>query len=91
MRNLPNTRNSSAPNCLSEVTGPENNSKAKLKARTSNHSAKILLRLAILVDGARRRYAPIAWQGDALGGHHRKGVLQFSRGLAIRTFRWEVE
>ena len=38
-----------------------------------------LTQAAILVDGAGRRYAPIAWQGDALGGHHRKGVLQFSR------------
>jgi len=45
MRNLLNTTNSSAPNCLSEVTGPENNSKAKMKARTSSHSAKMLLRL----------------------------------------------
>jgi len=26
---------------------------------------------AILVNGDGRRYAPIAWQGDALGGHHR--------------------
>ena len=66
-----------------------------------------LTQAAILVDGAGRRYEPIAWQGDAPGGHHRKGVLQFSRpaettksielqlagvgGVAIRTFRWEVE
>ena len=66
-----------------------------------------LTQAAILVDGAGRRYQPIAWQGDGPGGHHRKGVLQFSRpaettksielqlagvgGVAIRTFRWEVE
>jgi len=66
-----------------------------------------LTQAAILVDGAGRRYEPLAWQGDAPGGHHRKGVLQFSRpaettksielqlagvgGVAIRTFRWEVE
>jgi hypothetical protein len=66
-----------------------------------------LTQAAILVGGAGRRYQPIAWQGDAPGGHHRKGVLQFSRpaettksielqlagvgGVAIRTFRWEVE
>ena len=62
---------------------------------------------AILVDGAGRRYEPTGWQGDAPGGHHRKGVLQFARppempksielqitgvgGVAMRTFRWEVE
>lgn len=49
----------------------------------------------------------IAWQGDPPGGHHRKGVLQFSSpsqmpksvelqikgvgGVATRTFRWEFE
>jgi len=66
-----------------------------------------LTQAAILVDGAGRRYQPIAWQGDAPGGHHRKGVLQFARppempksielqitgvgGVAMRNFRWEVE
>ena len=66
-----------------------------------------LTQAAILVDGAGRRYEPIAWQGDAPGGHHRKGVLQFARppempksielqitgvgGVAMRNFRWEVE
>ena len=37
---------------------------------------------AILVNGDGRRYAPIAWQGDALGGRHCKGVLQFSLAAA---------
>lgn len=66
-----------------------------------------LAQIAALVDAAGRRYAPVAWQGDPPGGHHRKGVLQFSApvempksvelqingvgGVAIRTFRWEVE
>ena len=66
-----------------------------------------LTQAAILIDGAGRRYQPTGWQGDAPGGHHRKGVLQFARppempksfelqitgvgGVAMRTFRWEVE
>jgi hypothetical protein len=63
--------------------------------------------IAALVDGTGRRYAPVAWKGDAPGGHHRKGVLQFSPpaempkfvelqingvgGVATRTFRWEIK
>ena len=66
-----------------------------------------LTQAAALVDAAGRRYVPVAWQGDPPGGHHRKGVLQFSApaempksvelqingvgGVATRTFRWEVE
>ena len=66
-----------------------------------------LVQIAVLVDAAGRRYVPVAWQGDPPGGHHRKGVLLFSApaempksvelqitgvgGVAIRTFRWEVE
>lgn len=66
-----------------------------------------LVQIAVLVDRSGRRYVPVAWQGDPPGGHHRKGVLQFSApaempksvelqikgigGVATRTFRWEVE
>jgi hypothetical protein len=66
-----------------------------------------LAQVAVLVDVAGHRYAPVAWQGDPPGGHHRKGVLQFSvqadmsksvelqingvGGVTTRTFRWEVE
>jgi hypothetical protein len=66
-----------------------------------------LAQVAVLVDDAGRRYAPIAWQGDPPGGHHRKGVLQFSAraempkavelridgigGAGTRTFRWDIK
>jgi len=62
---------------------------------------------AVLVDEAGRRHVPAAWQGDPPGGHHRKGVLQFSPpvempksielqingvgGVATRSFRWITE
>ncbi|HZQ14143.1 MAG TPA: hypothetical protein VFB31_15160 [Pseudolabrys sp.] len=65
-----------------------------------------LVQVAALVDDAGRRYAPIAWQGDAPGGHHRKGILQFSApaempksvelqisgvaGVESRAFRWDL-
>jgi|PersoiStandDraft_1058852.scaffolds.fasta_scaffold03163_8 hypothetical protein len=66
-----------------------------------------LAQAAVLVDEAGRRYVPVAWQGDPPGGHHRKGVLQFSPpaempksielqingvgGAATRMFRWTIE
>jgi len=65
-----------------------------------------LAQVAVLVDGAGRRYVPEAWQGDPPGGHHRKGVLRFLApaempksielqisgigGVDTRTFRWEL-
>jgi hypothetical protein len=66
-----------------------------------------LAQVAVLVDDAGRRYVPVAWQGNPPGGHHRKGVLQFSApaempaaielqiagigGAGTRTFRWELK
>lgn len=66
-----------------------------------------LAQVTALVDEGGRRYNPVAWQGDPPGGHHRKGVLQFSApaempasvelqitsvgGAGIRTFRWELK
>lgn len=57
----------------------------------------------LIADG--RSYAPLGWQGDQPGGHHRKGTLSFARptgpqkvievringigSSAARTFRWE--
>ncbi|HEY7459950.1 MAG TPA: hypothetical protein VH765_14495, partial [Xanthobacteraceae bacterium] len=37
-----------------------------------------LAQAAALVDDDGKRHAPVAWQGDPPGGHHRKGVLKFS-------------
>ena len=64
-----------------------------------------LVRAAELTDDAGHRFSAQAWQGDPPGGHHRKGVLQFSvpnatpktielqiagvGGTAMRTFRWD--
>lgn len=66
-----------------------------------------LARTAVLTDDAGRLYAPLAWQGDPPGGHHRKGVLRFAApegkpkaielrlkdmgGVDERVFRWELE
>jgi hypothetical protein len=66
-----------------------------------------LAQAAVLVDEAGRRYRPVAWQGDPPGGHHRKGILQFSApaempksvelqiddvgGPGTRAFSWKLE
>lgn len=36
-----------------------------------------LLQSAVIIDGAARRYPPIAWDGASPGGHHREGLLRF--------------
>jgi len=36
-----------------------------------------LVKSAVLVDSQGVRYAPLAWEGAAPGGHHREGVLRF--------------
>ncbi len=61
---------------------------------------------AVLVDAQGRTHAPLRWNGDPPGGHHRKGTLQFRApearrgpielrlngvgGVATRSFRWDV-
>lgn len=66
-----------------------------------------LARVSILIDDdTGRRFNAAGWQGDAAGGHHRKGVLQFPfegpkpkslevqidsiGGAAKRVFKWEI-
>lgn len=66
-----------------------------------------LVAVSALVDEQGRSIRPISWQGDAPGGHHRKGILKFSSlagnptalelqmkgvgGVDLRTFRWELK
>lgn len=64
-----------------------------------------LIKSASLVDAAGRRHAPLAWDGDPPGGHHRKGVLSFAPlkgvdevrlqirdvGVPEREFRWPLK
>ena len=33
---------------------------------------------AVLVGGGGAKLAPLSWEGDPPGGHHRKGVLRFA-------------
>lgn len=37
-----------------------------------------LTKTTVLLDDSQQRYVPIGWQGDAPGGHHRKGLLRFA-------------
>ena len=72
----------------------------------TKHLNEDLARVAVLVDDSKREHAPLAWQGDPPGGHHRKGILRFlipaGRPKAVelhisevggpgkRVFRWEL-
>ena len=65
-----------------------------------------LMKSATLVLDAGKPIPPLAWQGDAPGGHHRKGVLRFKASAASpanvelrlqrpseaapRVFRWQL-
>lgn len=66
-----------------------------------------IARASMIVDDAGRRFPALAWEGDAPGGHHRKGVLRFTApappvqfielkmeavgGAEARTFRWDLK
>lgn len=66
-----------------------------------------LVKTAVLLDGTGGKYAPVAWDGAAPGGHHREGVLRFkplaAQPQAIelqimrpgepapRLFRWQLK
>jgi hypothetical protein len=64
-----------------------------------------VVKSAELIDAAGGRHAPLAWDGDPPGGHHRKGVLSFKPlgsvdevrlqirevGMPERVFRWSLK
>lgn len=64
-----------------------------------------VIRSAALIDAAGRKHAPLVWEGDPPGGHHRKGVLSFKPlgavdeitlqirdvGVPERVFRWSLK
>lgn len=67
----------------------------EFEVRMDTHSKPLnddLTKAAVLVDGAGHRYKPTAWQGDAPGGHHRKGVLQFPAPTdAAKSFELQMQ
>ncbi|HET7680947.1 MAG TPA: hypothetical protein VFK79_12560 [Xanthobacteraceae bacterium] len=66
-----------------------------------------LSQMTVLVDESGNRHKPVGWKGDPPGGHHRKGILQFSApgkmpssfelqitgvgGAGTRIFRWDLK
>jgi len=65
-----------------------------------------MTRAAVLIAGSGKPQAPMSWEGDPPGGHHRKGVLRFQPPSAMprqielqingigdvnkRVFRWPL-
>jgi hypothetical protein len=51
-----------------------------------------LTKTAVIVDDGGRRYAPVSWQGDKPGGHHRKGVLRFAAPAEpVKSFELQIQ
>ena len=66
-----------------------------------------LVKNSAILDDQGKGYYPVAWEGDPLGGHHRKGVLKFEAIFPIpklvllkinqigdtqeRVFKWELK
>lgn len=47
----------------------------------NTHSEELtvdIMKAMILLDDKGREYAPLAWNGDPPGGHHRSGILRFA-------------
>jgi len=65
-----------------------------------------LTKVAALIDAQGKPHAPLGWEGDPAGGHHRRGVLRFQPlagnpaavelrvrdigGVETRVFRWQL-
>ncbi len=52
----------------------------EFELRFTTHSGALAddpAKASTLVTNTGKAYAPIKWEGDGPGGHHRKGVLQF--------------
>ncbi len=103
-RNEGGVRVTVAPRGISPAADPW-----EFEVTLETHSVTLdqdLTRASVLVDAQENRYAPIAWEGDPPGGHHRKGVLRFKAlpelppalelriggvGGVERVFRWRIE
>ena len=83
---------------------------AKFEVQMNTHSETLeedMVAVSSLKDNAGRVYQATAWQGSVPGGHHREGVLEFSKledntesitliirkvaNVPERTFEWSVE
>lgn len=81
----------------------------EFKVTLDTHSGALdedIVAASVLIDGAGREYAPLAWDGDPAGGHHREGILKFKAlaqkpetiklvirgisGINERIFTWQV-
>ena len=83
---------------------------AKFEIRMNTHSGDLsqdLVAVCTLKDSSGREYRPTNWDGSPPGGHHRSGVLEFSKlaegaesitlvirevaNVPERVFNWPVE
>jgi hypothetical protein len=54
----------------------------KFEIKIDTHSGSLdfdLTKISILEDNEGNRYEPLSWSGSAPGGHHRSGIITFSK------------
>jgi len=75
----------------------------------STHSVELdqdMTKVAILIDDYGKEYSPARWEGAPAGGHHREGILTFTKitpfpksvelkisdiGDVVRIFNWQLK
>ncbi len=97
-----------AENGMTVAVTPKRNTDGSwdFSVTVDNHAVSVtqdMVAVSSLVDGSGANVAPTSWTGDPPGGHHRKGVLQFSPfstgsvsltirdlgSVTSRTFTWD--
>ena len=82
---------------------------AVFEIRLNTHSVSLnydLMEICSLQDGEGKTYKAIEWKGSPLGGHHRRGTLEFPKlegtpqsvklvirtiaGVPERSFEWKI-
>lgn len=79
---------------VSVVVTPKNVSQPAFEIVLDTHAGSLdedLTKNSMLIDDLGNVQNPTGWEGDPAGGHHRKGVLQFSRLSKTKTITLKIQ
>ncbi len=106
---LLSTQTSSQNGVEVKATPILSNSHIAFKIAFDTHQTELdfsVQKIAYVMDERGKKYFPVSWDGSALGGHHRSGILRFDSipskmaivtlvlqnvGGVDRIFRWEMD